>query len=325
MLDRYVHGTVDRVSPEAPVVIQRVGFVEEVLGGAGNVFRNVRSLGAAASIVCLVGNDQAGKSVGWLVKREKPVESHVFVDAMRQTTVKERHVSGGHHLLRVDSESTEPMEVMQFKMAHDYVRDVASRHAVTVLSDYGKGVLSGEHANFIIAAAAPRSFTIVDPKGDCPERYSGAHLLKPNVAELEKLTTNWSGGHRITSVQDVRDAANSLILRFGFPTVVVTMGARGMAFIDSNGVFDVMPATAHRVADVTGAGDTVSAAMAVVLAGGGTVLDAFRFSAEAAGAAVERHGTVAVGRSDIVPLISDAEKAYAEAMRLKDAKVSEAA
>ena len=292
MLDRYVYGTVSRISPEAPIPILAVEREVAMPGGAGNVVRNLTALGVAVAFVSVVGDDQAGSDITGLIGGQPGVEPWLLVEGARVTTVKTRYVSHGQQLLRADQEQTAPVAT---KLAERMLRiagDALAATSVAVLSDYNKGVLGGDvAARLIVAAKAAGRRVVVDPKGVDYARYAGADVITPNRRELAQAT------EMPTETEDeVVAAAMKLRAAHGFGAVLVTRSEDGMTLVDADGA-QHYPAEAAEVFDVSGAGDTVVAALAAAMAAGLSLRVAARIANIAAGIVVGKVGT-AVARTD---------------------------
>ncbi len=299
MLDRYVYGQVSRVSPEAPVPVLAVEREVAMPGGAGNVVRNLTALGAAVAFVSVVGDDQAGSDLTGLIGGQPGVEPWLLVQGGRATTTKTRFIAAGQQLLRADHEIISPIHS---RLADRLVRisaDAVAATSVMVLSDYQKGVLSGDTSQKLIAAArAAGRRVVVDPKGADFGRYAGADLITPNRAEL-KLAT----GMAIDSEEAVVAAATALRDRHGFGAVLVTRSEDGMTLVDAEGVRH-FPAEAAEVHDVSGAGDTVVAVAAAGLAAGLALPVAARLANIAAGIVVGKIGTAVAREGDILEALT---------------------
>ena len=292
MLDRYVYGTVSRISPEAPIPILAVEREVAMPGGAGNVVRNLTALGVAVAFVSVVGDDQAGSDLTGLIGGQPGVEPWLLVEGARATTVKTRYVSHGQQLLRADQEQTAPVVA---KLAERMLRiagDALAATSVVVLSDYNKGVLGGGVAARLIAAAkAAGRPVVVDPKGVDYARYAGADVITPNRRELAQATEMPAD-----TEGEVVVAAMALRAAHGFGAVLVTRSEDGMTLVDAEGA-QHYPAEAAEVFDVSGAGDTVVAALAAAMAAGLELRVAARIANIAAGIVVGKVGT-AVARTD---------------------------
>jgi D-beta-D-heptose 7-phosphate kinase/D-beta-D-heptose 1-phosphate adenosyltransferase len=261
MLDRYVYGEVSRISPEAPVPILTVTREVAMPGGAGNVVRNLIALGAAAALVSVVGDDQAGSDLTGLVGGQQGVEPWLLVQGGRMTTLKTRYISQGQHLIRADREET---IALPDKLAERLIRiatDAMAATSITILSDYRKGVLTTEVAQRLIASAKSLGRrVVVDPKGTDYSRYEGADVVTPNRRELAEAT-----GLALNSEASIVAAAQVLLQRHSFGAVLVTRAQDGMSLITPNEIRHY-PAEAQEVFDVSGAGDTVVATLAAALA-----------------------------------------------------------
>ena len=286
MLDRYVYGTVERVSPEAPVPILAIERELTMPGGAGNVVRNLTALGAAVAFISVVGDDQAGSDLTGLIGGQPNVEPWLLVQGGRITTLKTRYLSAGQHLLRADREEDSPIQPRLAERLLRIARDAMAATSVTVLSDYRKGLLTGELPAQLIAAAREAGRTvIVDPKGPDYSRYAGADIIMPNRTDLAEAT-----GMRVDGEAAVVAAATALRQRHGFGAVVVTRGNDGMTLLDAGGARH-FPAEAAEVYDIAGAGDTAVATLAAGVAARLELPVAVRLANIAAGVVVGKIGT----------------------------------
>ena len=295
MLDRFVYGHVERISPEAPIPVLSIERDISMLGGAGNVVRNLIGLGAAAEFVSVVGRDLAGREITGLVGQLDGVEPHLLTEAKRETTIKTRYVAGSQQLLRADRET---VTEIGSSTVDDIVRIVTSaldEAAVLVLSDYAKGVLTPAATQALIAAARKAGKpVIVDPKGHDYERYKGATLLTPNRRELSDAVKAPTGTN-----DEVAAACRKLIKLCAAEAVLCTRGADGMTLVAGREVHH-LPAAAREVFDVSGAGDTVLASVAASLAGGLSLLQAAELATAAAGIVVGKVGTAVAYADDLV-------------------------
>lgn len=287
MLDHYLYGQVERVSPEAPIPVLWIEREMKTLGGAGNVLRNLRALGAAASFISVVGNDEAGREIGRLVEAQDGTEAHVLVQPQRTTTVKTRYVAGNQQLLRADRESAIPLDPYIREDLLRLARELVADHSVVIVSDYAKGVLTeGVALEIIRAARDVGARVIVDPRGGDHIRYRGADLVKPNRRELAHAT-----GMPVATDSEVIAAARALIERCGFNAVLASLGAEGSVLVSADGTANVQRAEVREVFDVSGAGDTVVAVVAAARAVGVGLSDAARLGNIAAGIVVRKTGT----------------------------------
>lgn len=280
MLDRYWFGEVSRISPEAPVPVVKIEKVEERPGGAANVARNCAALGAKVSLLSVVGADEAGKTLARLMD-DANIESSLHEDAGLNTTVKLRVIGRQQQLLRIDFENTPDHEVLRAKLA-----DFSARLAdcdVVILSDYGKGGLT--HITEMIQRAKDTGKPVlVDPKGDDYARYAGATLLTPNRAELREVTGKWHDeAELVAKAQQLRESLDLTAL-------LVTRSEEGMTLFSADSVRNEA-AVAREVYDVSGAGDTVIATLAVMLASGLSLERALFLANRAAGVVVGKLGT----------------------------------
>jgi D-beta-D-heptose 7-phosphate kinase/D-beta-D-heptose 1-phosphate adenosyltransferase len=296
MLDRYVYGHVDRISPEAPIPVLRVERDVSMLGGVGNVARNIVALGGKARLIAAIGDDEAGLQLADLAGKVRGLEAHVSVEIGRQTTVKSRFVAGGQQLLRADRETVSEVSPA---IADDIVRVVTAAIAecgVLVLSDYAKGVLTPASITAMIAAAHRAGKPVlVDPKGFDYARYRGATLLTPNRRELGEAAQLPTG-----TPEEVTAASLKLIKLCQLEAVLCTLGADGMSLVLRSGENHLLPAVAHEVFDVSGAGDTVVATLAAGIAGGLSMHEAARLATVAAGIVVAKVGTAVAYADDLV-------------------------
>jgi D-alpha,beta-D-heptose 7-phosphate 1-kinase (EC 2.7.1.-)/D-beta-D-heptose 1-phosphate adenylyltransferase (EC 2.7.7.-) len=308
MLDEFLYGTIERISPEAPVPVIRVQRAAQTLGGAGNVVRNLAALGAHGRLIAAVGDDSAAGEIDRLLVAEPRVTHGLVVEAGRTTTVKSRYVAGSQQVLRADRESVRSLSPAARRSLFDAVRTALDGAVVLVLSDYDKGVLhDGVAAELIGIARAAGVRVIVDPKGRDYGRYRGADVVTPNRPELSEVT-----GEQVATPEAALIAARVLLDRHGFGAVLATLGADGMVFVTSGGGSGHLPAEAREVFDVSGAGDTVVAALAAMLAAGSDLAQAARFANAAAGIVVGKVGTAVTTRDEILEALRREEVAGAE-------------
>jgi D-beta-D-heptose 7-phosphate kinase/D-beta-D-heptose 1-phosphate adenosyltransferase len=304
MLDHYVYGQVERVSPEAPIPVLWIEREMKTLGGAGNVLRNLRALGAAASFISVVGNDEAGREIGRLVEAQDGAEAHVLVQPQRTTTVKTRYIAGNQQLLRADRESAIPLDPYIREDMLRLARELVADHSVVVISDYAKGVLTeGVALEIIRAAREAGAHVIVDPKGGDHIRYRGADLIKPNRRELAHAT-----GMPVETDDEIIAASRALIERCGFNAVLASLGAEGSLLIAADGAAHIQRAEVREVFDVSGAGDTIVATVAAALAVGVALTDAARLGNFAAGIVVGKIGTAVVYASELTAALNGRDR-----------------
>ena len=290
MLDRYWFGGVSRISPEAPVPVVLVERSEERPGGAANVARNCASLGAKVSLLSVVGADEPGETLARLVEAEG-VRASLHRDAALATTVKLRVMSSPRpqQLLRIDFETSPSHEILAEKLAE--FEGGLGDYDVVVLSDYGKGGLTHIGRMISLARAAGKP-VLVDPKGDDYARYRDATVLTPNLKELADVVGRWRDETDLTA------RAQQLRGELGLDALLLTRGDKGMTVYRAAGTQHV-PARPREVSDVSGAGDTVIATLAVMLAAGAELSDAVRVANHAAGIVVGKLGTAVVHPAEL--------------------------
>ena len=303
MLDVYLFGDAERISPEAPVPVVRVSEEKRLLGGAGNVARNVSSLGGQAVLVGARGRDQDGASLEDFLAAEG-IEADLVLDCDRATTRKTRILARGQQMLRFDRESLEPRSrAGEEEILLRIQRELGNCGAV-VLSDYGKGVITPYVARNLLARirALPRPLPLlVDPKPQNLAAYEGVTLLTPNAKEISELT------HLpVKTPADIVAAGRALMARLGCPHLLTTLGAYGMAVFEDQHTIRHIPTMARRVFDVTGAGDTVIAALALALAVQAPLLQACALANFAAGLVVAEIGAAVATRSALAGSITRA-------------------
>ncbi len=301
ILDRYVTGEVSRISPEAPIPILAARVTDQRLGGAGNVAANLRSMGAEVEVLGVVGDDSLGAALLELLGAIGVATAGCVRDGKRPTTEKTRLVGGGHQMLRVDWEDVRPVDPA---IAARLVQGVAARvgrSGAVVLSDYGKGVLTPAVLAAVIGAArAARVPVLVDPKGSDYSGYRGATLVTPNRKEAEEAL-----GRSLADRDSLPQAIADLILAADLEHAVITLGPDGMAHGSRRGDFHHVPTVARQVFDVTGAGDTVIAHLALGLAAGLELRDAVVIANQAAGIVVGRRGAASVTPSELRAAVGD--------------------
>jgi len=288
MLDRYWFGDVSRISPEAPVPVVRVTNTEDRPGGAANVARNISALGGHAVLLSVVGADEAGAMLKKLVEGEH-VQASLHTDPTISTIIKLRVIGRQQQLLRIDFETAPSHEILAAKLA-DYER-LLPQCDVVVLSDYGKGGLMHIERMIVLARAAGKP-VLVDPKGDDYERYRGATLLTPNRAEFREVAGSWK------SEEELERKAHALRENLELGALLVTRSEEGMTlYRDGQRLHE--PTQAREVYDVSGAGDTVIATLALMLARGAEMDEAVRMANRAAGIVVGKLGTAVVHREEL--------------------------
>jgi rfaE bifunctional protein kinase chain/domain len=288
MLDRYWHGAVERISPEAPVPVVKVSREEERIGAAANVAYNISTLGAQASFLGVVGDDEPGHRLEVLLK-ETGIQAHLKRDPGLRTTVKLRVIGRQQQLLRMDFENEPDHEILALQ--NEAFAGLLPQHDAILFSDYGKGGLA--HIPVMIASArAAGKPVLVDPKGSDYGRYRGASVITPNRAELQDVVGRWHGE------DDLKSRAHKLRAELGLDGLLLTRSEEGMTLFDAQGEFTVK-AQAREVFDVTGAGDTVIATLAAMVAAGLPLREAVPIANRAGGIVVGKFGTATVSYEEL--------------------------
>lgn len=288
MLDRYWFGAVDRISPEAPVPIVRITREEERNGGAANVAYNVVTLGAQSSLLTVVGDDEASHKLEALVSGTG-IRAHFGRDAELKTTVKLRVIGRQQQLLRLDFENTPKREVLASQTTAFI--NLLPEHDAVLFSDYGKGGLA--HVSDMIARArALGKPVLIDPKGTDFSRYKNASVITPNRVELQQVIGAWG------DESELQGKCHNLREQLGLGAVLLTRSEEGMTLFDAQGQLHVS-AQAREVFDVTGAGDTVIATMAALVAAGMSLRDALPLANRAGGLVVGKFGTASVSYEEL--------------------------
>ena len=288
MLDRYWYGAVDRISPEAPVPVVRITREENRLGGCANVAFNAVSVGAQASLLSVVGDDEASHLLQDLIAKSG-ITPYFGRDAQLKTTVKLRVIGRQQQLLRVDFENTPQNEVLS-SQTQQFMQLLAD-HPVVLFSDYGKGGLA--HVTDMIAAARKANKAVlIDPKGSDFSRYAGATCITPNRAELQQVVGGWN------SEEELSTKAHNLRKQLQLDAVLLTRSEEGMTLFDAQGVAHIA-AQAREVFDVTGAGDTVIATLAALVAAGMSLREAMPWANRAGGVVVGKFGTATVSYEEL--------------------------
>jgi len=288
MLDRYWFGDTNRISPEAPVPVVQVGKIDERLGGAANVARNVAALGAKTTILGVIGDDESGRRISELLK-SSGVDSQLEVDAKVPTTVKLRVIARQQQLIRLDFEEAPSQTALAHKL--ERYEKLLGNADVVILSDYGKGAL-GQVALMIEQAKVQKKMILVDPKGNDYAKYRGATVLTPNRSELRQVVGQW------TSEDDLTKRAQDLRKSLDLEALLLTRSEEGMSLFTETGVSHVK-AQAREVFDVSGAGDTVIATLAVALAAGWPLERAMALANRAGGIVVGKLGTATVTSEEL--------------------------
>ena len=300
MLDRYLWGSVTRISPEAPVPVVDIDSETEHLGGAANVANNIAALGALPLPIGVIGNDGSGQRLAELVQNAGFPNAGIFVDASRPTTIKTRVIAHDQHVVRTDRESRHDLAPeMQEKLLH-HLENLLPKLDAILIEDYNKGVISQPFLGRVIAMAQSHGCLItVDPKFNHFFEYQNVTVFKPNRKEAEEVI-----GMKLATANDLERAGKILLQRLQCAHVLITLGERGMALFSQNGAHHVIPTRARRVHDVSGAGDTVIATLTVALAAGADILEAAHLANYAAGVVVGEVGAVPIDQQKLVEAIA---------------------
>lgn len=308
MMDEFIYGRVDRISPEAPVPVFRATNSKKMLGGAGNVVANLCALGCPTSFLAAVGNDGAGRMVRQMLN-EIGADAHMIEIPDWPTIMKTRMISGVTHLLRADREE-------KLHIVGDALESMVSAFAkmvgecdVVLLSDYDKGVLTTTTTQRIIdiARRAGRP-VIVDPKGADYQKYAGARLVKPNLKEFSMATGMTFNPASPSFHTDISRGARQLFDRYGIENLIITLSEHGMLFVSADAPDDILqiPTVAREVFDVSGAGDTSMATLGAAIGANAPIRDAMKLANRASGIVVGKLGTATVSRDELYDAVADA-------------------
>jgi rfaE bifunctional protein kinase chain/domain len=292
MLDRYLWGSVNRISPEAPVPIVNINKTSLVLGGAANVAANVAGLGAKPILVGVTGNDAEAKILSEILENSNIDAELLFPINERRTTTKTRLVAHNQHVVRFDHETTHPISENEAEIVFDRVKNVLDELSVVIISDYAKGFLTEDFLMRLITLAREKGKPVlVDPKGKDFSKYKGATILTPNKREAADATGLEENG------QDLVDQAGKKLLDdLSLEALLITQGEKGLTLLQKEGKTFHLEASARNVYDVTGAGDTVISSFAVAVGAGADYFEAAKLANISAGLVVEQIGTTAITR-----------------------------
>lgn len=288
MLDRYYFGSVSRISPEAPVPVVAVEKDIFTLGGAGNVANNILTLQANCKILATASNDSSGNKLKDLLNNIK--SDYIFIDNNVPTTTKLRIIGEKQQIVRVDFESVKPLSPKSTDVYKEYIKNEIKNYKSIVISDYGKGVCTEEVCSFIINQSKLNNIpVIIDPKGSDWSKYKGATIVTPNLKELIEV----AGKHITNTDYDVISIGREIREKYDIKFLVVTRSEKGITIISCN-EYKHIPTTAMEVFDVSGAGDTVVATMAVALGSGYSIEESVELANSAAGVVVGKVGTAPI-------------------------------
>lgn len=304
MLDEYLYGTVSRISPEAPVPVLRVEKKEYFLGGAANVTNNISSLGGKAHLFGLLGDDYKGRMIKGML--EEIGITHSLYDCLKETIQKTRIIASNQQIVRVDSGETGPINLKIEKSIRSEISRISP--SIIVVSDYAKGFITAELLSLLKRFAGVSGIKlIIDPKPDHMNLYSGAHLITPNMDEAIGMS----------GVRSIEEAGEKLKLELS-SHILITRGKEGMSlFEEGNDKILHFPTQAREVYDITGAGDTVAAALSLAISSGASLLDATILANHVAGLAVEKIGTSSVLKSELESLLESENKKIRNLAQIK--------
>lgn len=290
MLDEYLYGSVNRISPEAPVPVVEINKEQLRLGGAANVANNVRSLGDEPILVGVIGEDDASIKLNQLLKEKGISKENLINDSERRTTIKTRIIAHSQQIVRADREDTGEISSGLEKRILDKFNSVLNKIKGVIISDYGKGVITASLLEKIIPACREKGiFVAVDPKETHFFNYKRVSVITPNHHEA-----GFAAGKRIRTDDDLNYVGKFLLEKLQADSILITRGEKGMALFNANGEVDYFPTVAKKVFDVTGAGDTVIASFVSAIAAGATLKEAAVISNCAAGVVVGEIGTATV-------------------------------
>ncbi len=302
MLDRYFWGSVQRVSPEAPVPVVDVEHETFHLGGASNVANNLKSLGASPLMLGVIGDDNSGKLLLGIVEESGLSTDGIIVDTSRPTTVKTRIIGNNQQIARLDREVKTPISDAVADRLIEVLQQRQEELAGIILEDYNKGVITPALIRRVIDFAAPKGIPVhVDPKFQNFFAYQGVTLFKPNRKETQDAL-----GISLHNDSDIERAGQALLERLQCDNVLITLGARGMMLFERNGVVASVATKARHVADVSGAGDTVIATIAAAIAGGAGMREAAALANFAAGVVCAEPGIVSIEPEPLLKVVSEA-------------------
>lgn len=295
MLDHYIYGHVERISPEAPIPVLRIDHKSMTLGGAGNVARNVAALGGLVDFIAVIGNDQAGYDVSKLVSGLPEISSYLLTDKTRPTTLKTRYVASSQQMLRADVEVASPLTNEMEQQVLMRTKSALTGCDMVILSDYAKGMLSPKIVGEILKLAKERGVRVlIDPKGRDFSHYRGAYLLTPNRKELSEAIDA-----PIPDVAAAEKAARMLIEKHDLQGILAKLGGDGVCLVMKNQPAQHFRTDTREVYDVSGAGDTVVATFALATAGGFALPDCAELANLAGSIVVGKIGTATVSRDEL--------------------------
>jgi rfaE bifunctional protein kinase chain/domain len=295
MLDRYIWGSVSRISPEAPVPVIDMDQEQDRLGGAANVAKNIKSLGGDPLLIGVIGSDNSGKRLHEIVRESDFSTDGIVVDGTRPTTVKTRVIAHSQHVVRIDREQKADVSFIIQNKIIEFLRHQIDSIDGIIIEDYNKGVLVKGLIKQVIDLARDAKIPItVDPKFHNFFEYQQVTVFKPNRKEVEEVL-----GARLKDEKEILDAGKELLRKLKAANVLLTLGEHGMSLFESNGSVSSVPTMARNVADVSGAGDTVIATITMALAAGAKIKEAATLANFAGGIVCGYVGIVPIDRREL--------------------------
>ncbi len=301
MLDKFVQGKVERISPEAPVPVFQFIQERQMLGGAGNAVANLKSLSSYTYFIGLLGQDKYGDDISSLLSHGQ-VEYYLIRSKMRQTIVKSRFIAGTHHVLRFDQEKIMPLtDLEETELLTVVARHISDIDCV-VLSDYGKGIFTPSSTRKIIEMAREKGKRVlIDPKGRDYSKYACSYLIKPNRKELQEVSNTILEPTSANFLKDLSDTAHKILDEYAIENMIITLSEKGMLFVPRSPLKKevYLPTKAKEVFDVSGAGDTSIATIAIALSCGASIEEAMMLANSAAGIVVGKVGTATLTAQEL--------------------------
>jgi D-beta-D-heptose 7-phosphate kinase/D-beta-D-heptose 1-phosphate adenosyltransferase len=294
MLDQYLFGTCDRISPEAPVPVFSKRDENIMLGGAANVFKNIISFGFSCDIISVTGDDIEGALANELIQEQIVSKSKIFKDPTRLTTIKKRLIASGQQLIRIDSESNHEIEEKFQIKIFDYFLSIIDQYKLVIISDYNKGMITNDLCSKIINECNKKGIKVlVDPKGNDFKKYKNSFLIKPNNKELENYYT-----HKKGEVNKIDEMARILQYEENIENIVITLGKDGIFLHGETNI--IIPTKSTSVYNVSGAGDTVIAALAICILNNLSLKDGCVFANAAASIVIQKIGTESTNVDEVI-------------------------
>lgn len=301
ILDEYLCGKVDRISPEAPVQIVDIQKEDFVLGGACNVANNIITLGGNVYIAGVIGNDKTSELLFDILNRVDIDTTGIIKEDNRVTTKKTRIIAANQHVLRIDRETRKDISVISLEKIIEFIKDKIQNTDIILISDYGKGVVTKDLLKAVTTLSKKFNKTIIaDPKGLDFSKYSGVSILTPNKKEA-----SLASGIEILNKESIKKAAQKIMQLTDINNILITCGKDGMSFFEKGGKEIEVKAEAKQVFDVSGAGDTVLALLGLCLASDISIYESLIIANIAAGIVVGKVGTATVSKQELILFLSN--------------------